>query len=63
MKNIFSGSNGNMPLSVTVRTFDGYTYSDLPPMLEGTSTIPVGGILHVSAHGLGWFGTTLDTST
>ena len=55
--------NGNMPLSVTVRTFDGYTYSDLPPMLEGTSTVPAGKILHVSAHGLGWFGTTLDTST
>lgn len=55
--------NSNIPLSVTVVLTDGVVVSDLPPMLEGTSTVPAGKMLHVSAHGIGWLGTTLDTST
>lgn len=54
-------SASSIDLTVTVKILIGVNYVEIPGMVEGTSNITAGKILHVSAHGMGWLGTILDT--
>ena len=54
-----SESSGNT--SVTVLLYSGGSYTTLHNTTNTTPIVASGKIMHISAHGMGWLGTTLDT--